>query len=234
MSTILLHLAMYAFPPLALLFFYSFKNKRLIWLAIPASLIMFLLSCGKALADLEFLAMMFIPLALHTIAVSVVTALAASLKSKAEKQPKKRTLIIIAAVICAIALGFVAHTVLAETSDKYAQRLDQPIFTQLTQIQPEDVASIEVMDPGEKFGRTAKAVDYHGDMTFFADLEYIGSELSGITMHYLEGIHTFSVSIVLRDGNFAHFIQYEDDIFEARYNDRRFYVKSPQLLADVT
>lgn len=234
MLTIPLTLAIFAFPPLALLFFYSLKNKHLIWFTIPASLLMFLLSCGWALTHPEFLATMLIPLALHTAAVSVATALAALLNCKAKKQPQKRTLIIIAAVICAIALGFVAHTVLAETSDKYAQKLDQPIFTQLTQIQPEDVASVEVMDPGEKFGRTAKAVDYHGDMTFFADLEYIGSELSGIKMPYLEEIQTFSVSIVLHDGNFAYFIQYEGDIFEARYNDREFYVKSPQLLADVT
>jgi hypothetical protein len=236
MSSILLALAMYAFPPLFLLLFYSLKNRRLVWLAIPASALTLLLCCGRALGDLEFLGMLMIPFALHTAAVSAVTALAALIKSRAKGQPNKRALVILSAVVCAGALGFVAHTALLEKSGGYRQAFDRPVFTQLTQIKPEDVVKIQLDVPG-RIGRIKpENVPYRGDKTFFAGLEYAGSGLSGYAfeMPNLRGEFSPMLIATLQNGDFATFILCRDDIFEARYRDRVFYVKSPQLLAGIT
>lgn len=237
MSTILLlQLALYAFPPLFLLLFYSLKNRRLIWLTIPASALALLLCCGRALADSEFLGMMVIPFALHTAAVSVMTAIAALIKNRAKKPPKKWVIIAIASAICAAALGFVAHTVLAGTSENYQQKLDRPVFARLTQIQPEDVVRTELSVPDEIYGGKIEFIPYQGDVTFFADLEYVGSESSEfmLEMPQLRGEPSHMLIIALRDGNSVRFILCKDDIFEAYYQDRVFFVRSAQLLADIT
>jgi len=235
MSTILFNLALYAFPPLFLLLFYSLKNRRLVWLTIPASALALLLCCGIALFQAEFLGTMLMLFALHTTAVSVVTAIAAIIKSRAKKQPKKRTLIIIAAAICAVALGFVAHAVLADTSANYQQKLDRPVFKQLTQIQPEDVVRTELSIPDEIYGGKVEIIPYQGGMEFFADLEYLGPALSKFEfeMPRLRGEPSPMLIIALRDGDSIRFILCKDDIFEVYYKDRVFFVKSPQLLADI-
>jgi len=236
MITVLFQLALYAFPLLFLLLFYSRKNTRLIWLTIPASALALLLSCGLALADREFLGALLIPFALHTAAVSTLTAIAALIRYKAKKQPSRRLLVILASLICAAALGFVAHTVLLGVSEGYNEIFDRPVFTQLTEIQPEDISEIDGRAPSEKLDGRMKDLSYHGDMSFFAELEYLGSALSeyALEMPRQKGEDSPILVVWLQNDDFVRFILCKEDIFEARYKNRVFFVRSPQLLADIT
>jgi len=127
------------------------------------------------------------------------------------------------------------HYVLSETSDAYRKLFDRPVFTRLTQIPPEDVLAMTVCVPSED-GEAVDVKDgaYHGDMTFFADLEYVGSALPGYDYPRERGEgYGYSATAWLQDDSIL-FIQCEEDIFEVVYKRRLFYVKSPQLLADIT
>lgn len=113
MDTIMLNLVLYAFPPLALLFFYSFKNKHLLWLAIPASALTLML-CGWNMPIFYDAALM--GLALHTVIVIAMTAVAVLIKGKRKKLPNLRILAIIAAVLCVVLLGLALSMALTTRS----------------------------------------------------------------------------------------------------------------------
>ena len=154
------------------------------------------------------------------------------------KRLKKWAGIFVFATIGLVALGFVVnnvHYVLSETSDAYRKIFDRPVFTRLTQITPEEAIAMSVYVPSEDGNDIAvKDGAYHGDMTFFADLEYVGSALSGYELPRERGEgYGFSATAWLQNG-YVLFIQCKDDIFEVVYKNRCFYVKSPQLLADIT
>jgi hypothetical protein len=219
--------ALCVFPALALLFFCSFKSKRMVWLAIPASALVFALCYWKALAYYEARGMTLVLFAIHTAAVSAVTAIAALIRAKAARQPQKRTLVTIAAVIGVAFLGFAAHATLSDTSDAYRQIFDRRAFAQLTQVRPGDVAEATAFDFAEKSG--GAHVDYHGDMTFFAGLEYDASLVSRPGKELGR-----TVTFALKNGGAICFTQHTGDEFSVEYRGRVFYVKSPQLLADIT
>ena len=235
LKTILPALGMYLFPPLWLLFFYTHKNKYPIWRTIPASALGLVLSYLPAIVtsgpDVQvWIMQLFTGGMLHTIVVCAATAAAALIRHKAKSTPKKRTVAIIAVFCCAAALGLTYHTVLLNTSDIYRRRFDQAAFTRLTQIQPEDVSGIWIAThPWDKNDETY--YEFHGGRTFFAELEYLGSELYKPEAEpdpaYL------GVSVGLKDGRHLYISWYADDIFKVNYG-RFFYVRSAQLLAEIT
>ncbi|MDR2686458.1 MAG: hypothetical protein LBB75_01800 [Oscillospiraceae bacterium] len=224
MSVILFTLALYAFPPLFLLFFYFFKKGRWIWLTIPASALTLALCCGRALADFEFLGMVLVAFALQTGIVSAATLIAALIKSRRAKRPVQRIPAIAAAVVCAIALGFGAHTALSYRSAGYRQIFDRRAFTQLTQIQPEEIETIDVYDALAAESGLLGITDFHGDASFFSGLEYDGSMMSKPVKEV-----ELSVDVFLKDGTYIKIDYYEDDIFRVYYKNRDFYVRSAQL-----
>ena len=234
MDAILVQLALFVLPALFLLVFCSLKNRRVIWLAIPASLGAFLLCCGTLLSDPEFRGFALFGIIPYLAVWSAVTALAAFLKKKQKRQPNLRIPAIVSAVLIAAVLGLATHNALLNTVNGYRRVFDRAAFTRLTQIQPRDVVSVEV----EVFRVTLEEdyTDYRGDMTFFADLEFIDSMLARPGLPG-DGLRC-SVHFTLQNGDYAHFVQYEGDEFEVffveGYVHRIFYVKSPQLLAEIT
>ena len=228
-------LGMYLFPPLLLLFFYTHKKKYPLWLTAPASALGLVLSYLPAIvtseSDVEGWIDQISSGLLEIIIICAVTAIAALIRRKAKNTPKKRTVAIIAVFCCAAALGLTYHTALLNTSDNYRRRFDQAAFTRLTQIQPEDVAGIWIAThPWDKNSETY--YEFHGDRTFFAGLEYLGSELYKPEPEpdpvYL------GVSVGLKEGYPIYFSWYADDIFKVNNSQRFFYVRSPQLLAEIT
>jgi len=223
-------------PPLFLLIFYSLKGRRLVWLTIPTSFLAYLFCCGKLLADLEFLGMSLIGLIPYMAILIAATALAAFAKKRQRRQPRLRTPAIIAMAVVAAVLVLASHNLFLDTIDGYRRIFDRPAFTRLTQIQPEDVVDVEV----EVFGYWARLngayTDYHGDGTFFADLEFTGSMLARPDLRGDE--ENCIVRFTLQNGDTAGFVQYAGDEFEVffveDYIHQIFYVKSPQLLEDIT
>jgi len=234
---------MFFLPPLLLLFFYSFNKKHLIWLTIPITELAVVICFWDALAYYETRGLILLALISHTVIVSGISAITVLIKhirlKRIEKLPpenakrstktEKIIIIITAASICFAAAGFVAHTVLSNTSDSYRQNFDQETFSQLTKIKPEDILEIKVYDFTEKFTGVATYADYQGDKTFFSDLEYTGSLLSKPA-----GQLKCGVSIALKNGDFVSFTLCEDDEFQVQYKDKAFFVKSPQLLNDIS
>ena len=227
MSIALIPLGLFVLPPLFLLIFYSFENRRLVWLTIPASALGLALCLGSMLADTEGRIYALFAFAPHTAAVIAVTAAAAFVKRK-QQQPWLKIPAIVAAVLCAAVLGLASHRVLLDTSNGYRQIFDRPAFTRLTEVQPEDVVRAQVEINGVYS-------DYRGGMTFFAGLEYAGSKLSEPGFRGDE--ETRAVRFTLQNGDTVDFFLYRGDKFEVFFieDDVRqiFYVKSPQLLAGI-
>jgi len=243
--TIIFLISALVLPFMFLLFFYSFKSKRAIWLTIPASALVFALGMGTESIlnymggwTIEFFMLALLFLAVYAAIVSAVTALAALIKSRQKKQPNLRIPAIIAAVICAAALSLALHNTFLNSIGGYRQILDRHAFTRLTEIQSEDIAVVEasvwrVNPEGAYEGeREHIRIDYHGDMTFFADLEYERTHLPGQWQSWKELDHT--VYFTLQDNGSIYFVQYDGDVFRVSYQNSSFYVKSPQLLADIT
>jgi len=226
MSLVPFTLGLYVLPPLFLLIFYSMKNRRLVWLTIPASFCAYLFCCGASLADMEFLGMTLVGLIPYMAVLIAVTALAAFLKSKQKKQPNLRVPAIIAAALCAAVLCLAAHSLLLDTADGYRRAFDRPAFTRLTEILLEDIAKAQTEVNG-------KYSDFQGDMTFFADLEYAGSDLSEPGFNGSEEIR--AVRFTLQNGDEISFFLYGGDKFQVFFIEDHdwqiFYVRSPQLLA---
>ena len=223
LAKILIPLALFFLPPLYLLLFNLFKNRRLVWLTIPAVALTDTICFWNMLTDHEWWMPYLLTIIVHLALLSASTASIAH----AKRPLKKRAVAILLAIIFTAALGYVTHTVLSDTSDGYRQFFDRPAFTQLTQIQPEDVVNINAFDRREK-NKEHYYKDYHGDKTFFADLEYAGSLLSkpGKELTLVADVATNSYSV--------RFTHHDEDIFRVEYRNRVFYVKSPQLLADIT
>ena len=227
--------AMIFLPPLLLLLIYALGKRRWIWLAIPVPIaILVAVACfWGALADYGSETRMIVLLWLipYTVAVSVVTAIAAAIRKKRQDRNDKKAVAIAAVVLCVAALGLSSHIVLSNTSDGYLRIYDRRVFSQLRGIRPEDVASIEVFDIRKKWGEPAPIV-YSGDMAFFADLEYASSNLGGYV-----GEFGCPVNIRLKDGGCVYFTRWKGstpDEFQVEYKSRIFFVKSPQLWADIS
>jgi len=219
-------LTLYFLPALLLALFYAHKNKHMVWLTIPVTLAAHLL-CFCRLLDKG---MVLYGLALHMAGVAVCTGIAALLRHIAKKPLRKRLLVVLISLICAAALGFTAHTVLSGRSVGYREMLDRPVFARLTKIRPQDVERIQVYDPAEKLEGAERDFRYNGGAAFFAGLEYLGPLPSDPQSKAL-GV---AVGVELKNGKRVMFSQHTGDEFSVAYMGRVFYVRSPQLLADLT
>ena len=229
MSVVLFTLALFVFPVLFLLLFWFLKKGRLIWLTIPASALAFALCAWEMLTASDQRGIGWLTFALQTAAVSAVTLIAMLIKSKTAGRKIQRAPAIAASIVCAIALGFVGHTALSFRSAGYRQIFDRRVFMQLTQIQPEDIETIDVYDPIAAESGLLGITDFQGDMTFFAGLKYDGSMMS----KPVKGVE-LSVNAFLKDGTYIKIDHYEGDIFRVYYQNRDFYVRSAQLLEGIT
>jgi len=162
MDTIMLNLTLYVFPLLVLLFFYSFKNKHLLWLAIPASALTLVL-CGCNMPIYYDTAIM--GFALHTVIVIAVTALAVFIKGKQKKQPNLRIPGIIAAVLCAALLCFAAYGVARDVSDG-AHESEKPTVPMQTTTAAQETSPMPIADPNIEF--TTQVVEAVTDPDFDA------------------------------------------------------------------
>ena len=215
MAVTLGFIAVVFLPPLLLLLFYARGKTRLIWLTVP----------------ITALAAVLPAFALYLAVVSAAAVATAFIKKKRLDKNDNKAVAVLSVILCVIALGAVAHNVLVNTSDGYRQIFDRRAFAQLIEIQPADVAGIEVI-LNEKEGESALYTDYHGDKAFFADLEYIGSLLSRPAGEFECG-----VSVLLADGGFISFSSWKGNApgaFQVQYQNRAFWVSSPQLLADIS
>lgn len=226
LSEILPGMAIYFLPPLYLLLFYAFKNRRLVWLAIPAAVL------TDVLCFWDFMTHGMLGWQMPFVILLHAALLAASIAGLVHgiKRPQKRTLAIIAAVIGVTAVGYTANSVLSATSDSYCQAFDKPVFARLTRIQPKDVTVVHAIDVTEESSRSR--ADFQSDLAFFAALEYLGSELSEYALLTDESSPMLLIS--LRNAKTIWFTLCEDDIFKVLYKNRAFYVRSPQLLEDIT
>jgi len=229
MLVTLFTLALFVFPPLFLLFFWFLKKGRFLWLTIPASALVFVLCAWEMLTQSDQREVGWLTFALQTAAVSAATLLAALIKGKLAKMPVKRVPAILTAVVCVISLGFIGHTALSYRSNGYRQFFDRSIFTQLTQIQPEDIEAIDVYDALAAESGLLGITEFRGDTTFFAGLVYDGSMMS----KPVKGVE-LSVNAFLKDGTYIKIDHYEGDVFRVYYMNRDFYVRSPQLLEAIT
>ncbi|MCL1951508.1 MAG: hypothetical protein FWF60_01640 [Oscillospiraceae bacterium] len=229
MSTILFLLALLVFPILFLLLFCFIKQGRLVWLTIPASALAFALCAWEMLVESGQREIGWLIFAIQTASVCALTIIAALIQSRRAKQPVRRVPAILAAVVCIIALGFIGHTALSYRSPGYRQIFDRRAFTQLTQIQPEEIETINVYDALAAEAGLPGITDFYGNPSFFSGLAYDGSMMS----KPVKGA-ALSVSVFLKDGTYIKIDHYEDDIFRVYYKARDFYVKSPQLLAGIT
>ena len=229
MAVTLFTLALFVFPVLFLLLFWFVKQGRLIWLTIPASALAFALCAWEMLTASDQREIGWLIFAMQTAAVCAVTLAAALIKSRRAKRPVRRGPAIAAAVVCALALGFIAHTGLSYRSAGYRQMFDRRAFTQLTQIQPEEIEAIDVYDALAAESGLLGITDFHGDATFFAGLEYDGSMMS----KPVKGVE-LSVNAFLKDGTYIKIDHYEGDVFRVYYQNRDFYVRSALLLAGIT
>jgi len=235
--------AMFLFPPLALWFFYSLNKKNLIWLAIPLSALIASLYYWQTIIFVysEFRTEVFITLALHTAIVSAATVIAAYAKRKQKKQPKRILPAIIFTIICVAIMGLASHEVLLNTVNGYRQYFDRPAFTRLTKIQPEDIAEAEIIIVCRDNPEENSYTEYNGDKTFFAGLEYTDS--APLSRPWSPKEFDREVNFTLQDstlqnGDAICFFQYDGDVFRVAFWEFNqgwaFFVKSPQLLADIT
>jgi len=109
---------LFVLPALFQLFFYSFKNKLLIWLTIPASALalalctwVYTLNYFSGMMDFDFFALNLIFVAAHAVIVSFITTLVAFAKSRQKKQPDLRIPATISVIIIAAVLGLASYNI---------------------------------------------------------------------------------------------------------------------------
>jgi len=220
--------------PVSFIVLLFFIKRRMLWLAVPGSVIVNVICFWSLLKGYEFRGFAIFLIIYHAIMVSIVTGLVMfschlwqeryrRLQPVQAAQFKRRTVITFVCccvIVIAGVVWFAAHTIYADTSIEYNESLDRKAFEKMIILTEDDIAELDLWSIND-----VASID---KSLFFKNLIYDG----GTFNRPIPPPSTYlgcGGRIVLKNGSVIVFWMEEGENIRFEYNKRRFCAKSDEL-----
>jgi len=226
--------------PIVLLIVFA-KIKKSLWFVIPISLFVDIIVFWSWLDNSEGRGFAMLLAIYQLIALIIIIAIITFIKilrqkilnklsdeKKIKYLPKeKKVIIFVCILISLVVIGIVTHNILLNYSDGYNQIFDKKYFSELIEIDANDISDIELTYSREFIEYNTVDTHYNGDKSFINKLIFDGSRLNNSARVDVYSI--FSARVILKNHTNILFTNAGGGRFLVYYKSRQFYVISPQL-----